>query len=265
MTDRYADYERLLVRPAPDGVYTVVLGPGRETLSVDARLHAELATIWDDLDRDPDVSVVLVEGPNDDGFLFGGSLPLAQELVASSAARFRMMEEHRRFVLGMVGCAKPIVSAVRGRAVGEGTVIALMSDISIVGPGTTLLDRHVPMGVVAGDHAALVWPLLTSMAKAKYHLLLGKELDGEEAERIGLVSRVVPDVEVRDEARSVAAALAASPPDAVRWTKKTLNSWYQPAVPAFDASLAVEVLGFAGDDFAAVVDRLAAAAPEAGA
>ncbi|WP_296601404.1 enoyl-CoA hydratase-related protein [Nocardioides sp.] len=237
---------------------TLVLGPGEETQSVDARLHAELATVWDDLDRDPDVSVVLVEGPNDEGFLLGGSLPLAQELVASSRARFRM-EEHRRFVLGMVRCAKPIVSAVCGRAVGEGTVIALMSDISIVGTGTTLLDRHVPMGVAAGDHAALVWPLLTSMARAKYHLLLGEEIPGEEAERIGLVSRVVADDRVRAEARSIAARLASSPPDAVRWTKKTLNSWYQPAVPAFDASLAVEVLGFAGEEFAAVVDRLAAA------
>jgi len=260
---RYDAYERLVVRPGDDGVCTLVLGAGAETLSVDARLHAELATVWEDLDRDPDVSVVLVEGPNDEGFLFGGSLPLAQELVASSAARFRMMEEHRRFVLGMVGCAKPIVSAVRGRAVGEGTVIALMSDISVVGPGTTLLDRHVPMGVAAGDHAALVWPLLTSMAKAKYHLLLGEELGGEEAERIGLVSRLVPDERVREEARSIAARLAAAPADAVRWTKKTMNSWYQPAVPAFDASLAVEVLGFAGEDFAAVVDRLATADQEA--
>lgn len=265
MIDRYAGYQRLVVRRGDDGIGTLVLGPGRETLSVDARLHAELATIWDDLDRDPDVSVVLVEGPNDEGFLLGGSLPLAQELVASSQARFRMMEEHRHFVLGMVGCAKPIVSAVCGRAVGEGTVIALMSDISIVGPGTMLLDRHVPMGVAAGDHAALVWPLLTSMAKAKYHLLLGKEIGGEEAERIGLVSRVVADERVRDEARAVAAQLAASSPDAVRWTKKTLNSWYQPAVPAFDASLAVEVLGFAGDEFAAVVDRLVAAKRQAGA
>lgn len=265
MTDRYVGYERLVVHLGDDGVCTLVLGPGQETLSVDARLHAELATIWDDLDRDTDVSVVLVEGPNDEGFLLGGSLPLAQELVASSRARFRMMEEHRRFVLGMVGCSKPIVSAVRGRAVGEGTVIALMSDISIVGPGTTLLDRHVPMGVAAGDHAALVWPLLTSMAKAKYYLLLGKEIGGEEAERIGLVSHVVPDDRVLDEARVVAAELAASPADAVRWTKSTLNSWYQPAVPAFDASLAVEVLGFASDEFADVVAGLAAASREAGA
>lgn len=256
-TSRYDGYERLRVLVGDDGVGTLVLGPGDTTLSVDARLHAELATIWDDLDRDPDVRAVLVVGPNDEGFLLGGSLPLAQELVASSAARFRMMEEHRRFVLGMIGCSTPIVSAVRGRAVGEGTVIALMSDISLVGPGTTLLDRHVPMGVAAGDHAALVWPLLTSMAKAKYYLLLGQEIGGEEAERIGLVSRVVADDAVLDEARAVAERLAASPPDAVRWTKNTLNSWYQPAVPAFDASLAVEVLGFASDEFAAVVDGLA--------
>ncbi len=259
MANRYDDYQRLLVQPGEDGVCTLVLSPDNATLSVDARLHAELGTIWDDLDRDPDVRSILVRGPNDEGFLLGGSLPLAQELVASSEARFRMMQEHRRFVLGMVGCSKPIVSAVRGKAVGEGTVIALMSDISIVGPGTTLLDRHVPMGVAAGDHAALVWPLLTSMAKAKYYLLLGKEISGEEAERIGLVSRVVPDAAVLDEAGAIAQQLASSPVDAVRWTKNTLNSWYQPAVPAFDASLAVEVLGFASDEFAAVVDGLARA------
>jgi enoyl-CoA hydratase/carnithine racemase len=76
----------------------------------------------------------------------------------------------------------------------------------------------------AGDHAAIIWPLLCGMAKAKYHLLLCEPLTGEEAERIGLVAKVVDDDRLMDEALEVARRLAAGAPAAVRWTKYALRS-----------------------------------------
>ncbi|MHB1690522.1 MAG: enoyl-CoA hydratase-related protein, partial [Thiomonas sp.] len=97
-------------------------------------------------------------------------------------------------------------------------------------------------------HAAIVWPLLCGMAKAKYHLLMCTTIDGVEAERIGLVSLAVPDAELLQRAREVAATLAAASPEALAFTKRSLNHWLRATWPAFEHSLALETLGFAGPD-----------------
>src|SRR5207253_1278650 len=80
-------------------------------------------------------------------------------------------------------------------------------------------------GVAAGDHAAIVWPLLCGMAKAKYHLLLCEEVDGAEAERIGLVSLCVPEDELEERALEIARRLAAGSQAAISHTKVALNEW----------------------------------------
>src|SRR5204862_2777707 len=100
----------------------------------------------------------------------------------------------------------------------------------------------------AGDHAAIVWPLLCGMAKAKYHLLTCEPVSGEEAERIGLVSLCVDQSELHDTARKVARRLSAGSQSAIRWTKYALNNWLRMAGPHFDTSLALEFMGFAGPD-----------------
>jgi enoyl-CoA hydratase len=126
--------------------------------------------------------------------------------------------------------------------------VALMADISVIAEDARLTDGHLRLGVVAGDHAAIVWPLLCGMAKAKYYLLTADFLDGREAERIGLVSRCVPAEQVLDEALAIAGRLAAGPQHAARWTKRTMNHWLRTAIPAFDASVAYEMLSFLGTD-----------------
>jgi enoyl-CoA hydratase len=102
--------------------------------------------------------------------------------------------------------------------------------------------------VAAGDHAAIIWPLLCGMAKAKYYLLTADFIDGKEAERIGLVSLCAPQDEVLPRALEVANKLATGSQLAVRWTKRALNNWLRAAGPIFDHSLALEMMGFFSDD-----------------
>src|SRR5205807_1738219 len=142
------------------------------------------------------------------------------------------------------------VSAMHGPAVGAGLVAGLLADISVAARSAKIIDGHTRLGVAAGDHAAICWPLLCGMAKAKYYLLTCEPLSGEEAERIGLVSLVVDDDAVQDKALEVATALAGGAQSAIRWTKHTLNHWYRVMGPAFDASLAYEFYGFGGPDAA---------------
>ena len=138
------------------------------------------------------------------------------------------MREARDLVFNVINCSKPIVSAMHGPAVGAGLVAGLLADVSVVARTARIIDGHTRLGVAAGDHAAICWPLLCGMAKAKYYLLTCETLTGEEAERIGLVSLCVDDDEVHDTgAGGRRAAWPAAPRAPCGWTKHTLNNWYR--------------------------------------
>src|SRR5262249_25097008 len=160
------------------------------------------------------------------------------------------MREARDLVFNVINCSKPIVSAMHGPAVGAGLVAGLLADVSVVGRNARIIDGHTRLGVAAGDHAAICWPLLCGMAKAKYYLLTCEPLSGEEAERIGLVSLCVDDDQVQSTALDVAVKLSEGAQSAIRLTKHALNNWYRAQSGIFDTSLAYEFLGFVGPDAA---------------
>jgi enoyl-CoA hydratase/carnithine racemase len=244
--DRYTDFASLTFERPDPGVLRIVLdGPNLNAVGPDA--HRDLADVWLTIDRDPDVRVALLTGAGK-AFSAGGSFELIDQTVNDYAARTRVMREARDLVFNVINCSKPVVSAIHGPAVGAGLVAGLLADVSIVGRTARIIDGHTRLGVAAGDHAAICWPLLCGMAKAKYYLLTCETLTGEEAERIGLVSLCVDDGEVQDRALAVARDLANGAQSAIRWTKHTLNHWYRLLAPAFDASLAYEFYGFGGPD-----------------
>ncbi|WCO66985.1 enoyl-CoA hydratase/isomerase family protein [Iamia majanohamensis] len=246
MPDRYADFPDLTLDRPADHVLRITLdAPGLNAVS--PAVHRQLADVWPVVDRDPDVHVVLLRGAGK-GFSAGGSFDLLREMVEDEEARARVLREARDLVLNVIACSTPIVSALHGPAVGAGLAVGLLADISVVGRTATIIDGHTRLGVAAGDHAAICWPLLCGMAKAKYLLLTCDPLSGEEAERIGLVSLCVDDDEVQDRALAVATQLAGGAQAALRYTKHTLNHWYRAQTATFDASLAYEMMGFAGPD-----------------
>jgi enoyl-CoA hydratase len=243
----YADYKMLkLNRPEP-GILEILMGQQGKLSVADAQTHRELAEIWRDIDADPDTSVAIIRGVGK-GYSGGGSLDLVETMTQDFDTRARVWREARNLVYNLINCSKIIVSAMHGPAVGAGLVTGLLADISIAARNARIIDGHTRLGVAAGDHAAIVWPLLCGMAKAKYYLLLCDEVSGEEAERIGLVSLCVEETELREKALEVARRLARGSQSALRWTKYSLNNWLRMAGPTFDASLALEMLGFSGPD-----------------
>jgi enoyl-CoA hydratase len=235
-----------IARPAPHVIEIVMSNPGKLN-SLDRRGHAELAEIWRDVDADPDVSVALLRGEGGN-YSAGGDLGLIDEMVADWDVRVRAWREARDIVYNVINCSKPIVAAIEGPAVGAGLSAAMVADVVVVGRTARIIDGHTRLGVAAGDHCAMVWPLLCGMAKAKYYLLLCETVTGEEAERIGLASLCVDDDKVIATARGVCDKLVRLPPTAVRFTKYALNNWLRAAGPTFDASLALEFMGFSGPD-----------------
>jgi enoyl-CoA hydratase len=240
-------YEHLRFERREHGVVLITIDRPERMNATNERLHAELAGVWRDVADDEAIRVAVVTGAGR-AFSAGGDLEMVQQMAGDYRRVAAMAGEAASLVTNMLDCEKPIISAINGTAVGAGLAVALMADISVIAEDARLTDGHLRLGVVAGDHAAIVWPLLCGMAKAKYYLLTADFLDGREAERIGLVSKCVPGEQVLEEALELAARLATGPQQAARWTKRTLNHWLRVAVPAFDASVAYEMLSFLGDD-----------------
>jgi enoyl-CoA hydratase len=247
MTDVYAKYQRLRFdRPHPRVLRITMYNPERLN-AADAQMHAELVSIWQDVDKDPSVSAAIFTG-HGKAFSAGGDFKMIDGIINDFETRARGWKEARDIVYNIINCSKPVVSAMRGPAVGAGLVCGLLADISIATKQARLIDGHTRLGVAAGDHAAIIWPLLCGMAKAKYYLLLCDPLTGAEAERIGLVSLAVDDGELDDKAVEIASRLAEGAPNAIRWTKYAMNNWLRMMGPTFDASLALEFMGFTGPD-----------------
>jgi enoyl-CoA hydratase len=240
-------YDKLKLDTPAEGVLRVTISEPARLNAVDMTGHRELSEIWREADRDDKVRAVVVTGEGR-AFSAGGDLSMIEEMTRDHATRMRVFAEARDIVYNVLNCSKPIVSAIQGPAVGAGLAVALLADISVAGRSAKIIDGHTRLGVAAGDHAAIVWPLLCGLAKAKYHLLLCEPMTGAEAERIGLVSVCVDDDEVHDRALAIAERLAAGSAEAIQLTKLALNNWLRQAGPTFDASLALEFFGFSGPD-----------------
>lgn len=238
-----ARYESLEFAEPAAAVLEIVLRKEGALNAADEAMHRALARVWLDIDVDDAVRAVLVRGAGAH-FSSGGDYAMIEKMIADEATLLRVWKEASDLVYNLVNCSKPVVSAIRGTAVGAGLAVALLADISVAGRDAKILDGHTRLGVAAGDHAVLIWPLLCGLAKARYYLLTNRPLDGAEAERIGLVSVCVDDGQVYEEALGIARSLATGSSTAVRWTKHALNGWLRRAGPGFDASLALEFLGF---------------------
>jgi enoyl-CoA hydratase len=251
----YADFQHILFERREHGVLWLTLNRPEVLNAADRRLHTELVEVWGTIDRDPQVRVAVVTGAGR-AFSAGGDLQMVEDSHRDYDEIIRILEEARDLVYNMLHCRKPIISAINGAAVGAGLVVALLADISIAGESARLADGHLRMGVAAGDHATIIWPLLCGMAKSKYYLLTSDFVGGREAERMGLVSLCVPDDELLARTAAVAEDLATGPHHAIQFTKRALNQWLLAAGPIFDHSLALEMLGFFSPDMMAGVEGL---------
>jgi enoyl-CoA hydratase len=243
----YSEYQHLAFERREHGVLLITINRPEVLNAANDRMHWELTQIWLTIDRDPATRVAVVTGAGR-AFSAGGDLEMVEANATDPRRLANTVREASDIVYNMINLDKPIVSAINGVAVGAGLVVALMADISIIAENVRFTDGHTRLGVVAGDHAAIIWPLLCGMAKAKYYLLTSEFIDGREAERIGLVSLCVPAGELLPKAFEVADTLALGSQQAIQWTKRSLNNWLRLAGPIFDQSIALEMLTFMGED-----------------
>jgi len=246
----YADFQFLKFDHKPNGVLVITINRPEVMNATNGRLHWELTKIWGVVNDDAKTKVAVITGAGDQAFSAGGDLNWITGMVGNPKTINSVMTEASDIVYNVMACEKPVISAINGVAVGAGLAVAMMADISIMAEEARITDGHVKLGVSAGDHAAILWPLLCGMAKAKYYLMTADFVSGKEAERIGLVSLCVPRAQLMDKAMEVADKLAAGSQQAIRFTKRSLNGWMHMARPTFESSLAMEMLCFLGEDAA---------------
>ncbi|HEX4895719.1 MAG TPA: enoyl-CoA hydratase/isomerase family protein [Solimonas sp.] len=246
----YTDFQFLKFEHKPNGVLLITINRPEVMNATNARLHWELTKIWGVVNDDAKTKVAVITGAGDKAFSAGGDLNWITGMVGNAKTINSVMTEASDIVYNVMACEKPVISAINGVAVGAGLAVAMMADISIMAEEAKITDGHVKLGVAAGDHAAILWPLLCGMAKAKYYLMTADFVSGKEAERIGLVSLCVPRAQLMDKAMEVADKLAAGSQQAIRFTKRSLNGWMHMARPTFESSLAMEMLCFLGEDAA---------------
>ncbi len=220
-----------------------------------ATVHREIGGVWSAFDRDPEVRAILVTGTGPEFYLSGTPRGAAKALFGSADidriwdATMRLDREVNDIVYGMVGCSKPIVSAVNGWASGAGLAVALLADISIAAADARFRDPHAILGMAAGDGAAIIWPLLCGLAKTKLYMLTSDILDGTEAERIGLVSLVTAPEQLGETAERYARRLTDGPAVAQRLIKRSLNQWLRLAgIVSYDHSFGAQALTFFGPE-----------------
>jgi len=145
---------------------------------------------------------------------------------------------------------KPIIAAINGAAVGFGCAVCLTCDIRIAARSARMGFGFVRMGIVPGDGATYYLPRLVGMGKACELVFTSRIIDADEAEKIGLVNRVVDDKELKTATHELAQKLVEAPPLAIQWAKQAL---YQSLDSSFAAQLRFETIGqtacFATEDF----------------
>lgn len=244
MSGVFDKYESLTIERRDNGILQVTLDRPEVLNAMTYAMHAELARLWDDVDRDPETRVVVVTGA---GKAFCAGNDLNNPDPDFDGVR-DIMRDAVAIVRGMVECDKPIISAINGAAVGAGLAVAVMADISIAAEDAKLIDGHTKVGVVAGDHACLIWPLLCGMAKAKYYLWNIEPLTGRKADELGIVTKSCPADQVLPEALALAEQLSQMAQPAIRGTKRALNGWLRQAMPIYEHSAALEMVDFFGPD-----------------
>lgn len=245
----YEDFEHLRFERPSAGVLLITIDRPDVLNAADERLHRELSEVWSVVDADQSVAVSVITGAGR-AFSAGGDLAMVERMTTDHGAVVEQWRDANAVVDEILASVKPIVSAINGVAVGAGLAVALLADVSIIAESARLSDGHARLGVAAGDHAALIWPLLCGMAKAKYYLMRREPISGPEAERIGLVSLCVPHDELLDTAFEIARDLAAGPQWSLRGTKRVLNHWMRMNAPAFEHSATLEAFDFLHDDAA---------------
>ena len=241
---RQENYQRMKIDRRDNGVVMVSFNRPEKMNAIDNQLHHEMISFTRDFDDDPELRVMVLASAGK-AFCVGG------DFSADTAIDMPTLTEARRIIDHLLECSKPIIAAVHGYALGLGANIALLCDVVVAGPDAQFADTHVKMGIGAGDGGQLIWPLLIGVNRAKYYLMSGDMISGEDAVNMGLASFYAETTEdVLPKALEIANKLAEGAPLAMAASKAAVNAYMRMlSANIMPISLQAEAATIASEDF----------------
>jgi enoyl-CoA hydratase len=244
------------VRVTREGpVAVVALARPTKSNAMDGEVTVALLNTLRALSASGDVRAMVLTG---DGrsFSAGGDIQTIREMGADKGVREAILDKHQELFWAMNRLPFATVAAVNGAAIGAGVTVALLCDLVVMAQDAFLSDPRVALGLLDGAGGIMLWPLLTSLAAAKEHLLLGDRVPSAEAHRLGLVNRVVPTEETVAAALDLARRLAALPQHSVQEARRLLNMHIDRAAPMLSECARAESECFETEEHRAALDRL---------
>ena len=218
----YDKYEALKISKA-DKILTITVNRPEVKNAINAQLHQEFHTIFNDVGDDDEVDIVILTGSNG-AFCAGGDLDMLLAMHGDPAVTSVAIRKDRQIQHALLDLEKPIIAKVVGPAIGLGCSLALYCDFIYATPDAVLADPHVSVGLVAGDGGAVMWPQLIGYARAKRYLLTGDPITGKDAAEMGLITEAVPAEEIDEVVEKMARRLANGATHAIKWTKAAINA-----------------------------------------
>lgn len=229
-----------------NGVATITLN--RPPLNpLNSQVFRELSQVADELQADASVKAVILTGAGDKAFAAGADVSEMVQLTPievygfckSSLIAFQKIEN----------LSKPVIAAIKGLALGGGIELAMCCDIRLTADNAKFGMPEVNLGIIPGGGGTQRLPRLVGTVKAKEILFLGEGFDAAEAEKIGLVNKVVPADSLLEEAQKLAKKLAAKPAVAMRMLKAAVNTGINLDItPALNVEIQNFTIAFASDD-----------------
>ncbi|MFJ9371761.1 enoyl-CoA hydratase/isomerase family protein [Streptomyces sp. NPDC101455] len=209
-----------------------------------------LITLLGEASADPSVRAVVLTGTGR-GFCAGADLRgggSSGERIAGDVAR-TIRQGAQRLIAAVLDCEKPVIAAVNGTAAGLGAQLALACDLVLAAESAKFIEVFVRRGLVPDGGGAYLLPRLIGPQRAKELMFFGDTVSAADAERLGLVNRVVPDEALEKTARDWAERLAAGPTRALALTKQLVNaSLDSDRTTAFAAEAAAQEINMTTED-----------------
>ena len=247
MAQDYSAYQHLVCERVEDGILKITINNPESLNAITPPIHTELSRIWFDVAADHETRVVMLTGAGR-AFSAGGDVH-NMRAVWGNRDIAGLMQEAKQIIYGMLEVPQPLIALVNGHAVGLGATLALTCDIVFAAESARIGDRHVNVGLVAGDGGALIWPLLVGPHRAKQFLMTGELILASDAAAMGLINKAVPADQLETTGLEMARQFASLPPLAVSWTKLSVNKTLKlVANAAFDTSLAWEAASMMSKD-----------------
>ena len=189
--------------------------------AISNELISELKKLLDEIENDEELRVLIITGAGDKAFVAGADI---KELVDRDARLGRRVSQERQGIFSRIeNLPVPVIAAVNGYALGGGLELALACSIRICSEKAQFGAPEVKLGIIPGDGGTQRLPRLVGLGRAMEMILTGDFIDAQEAYRIGLVNKVLPQEELMDKAMELAKKIASRPPLAVRFAKEAVN------------------------------------------